>query len=220
MDAASIAEKDTRGSSIRSNDVFEVDETSYFNMPLFILWFCAVIALSATVFFWLMGYSSEQDLRDKKTSLSEVVSTITSPSYVDIEKKATSFKSAVSELSRAQKTGFSVTDFIPRVYSRINKDVVIASIAINDEGNLNIVGQTDSYRSAAEQLLSLEEWKVDGKTVLSDVQLGSVSLSTSEDGKITVPISITAKFDRTINFKQIATDKDSDNEEGGDSEKE
>lgn len=222
MDTAKVIE-DEKILDVSEDEAFEVDQPSSSNLPIFITWASVVVAISAAVFFWLLGHSLEQDLKDKKVLLSEVVSVIVSPAYKDVEKQASSFKSAVNELSSAHKSSFPMNLFMPQVYGRINKNVVITSIAISDDGNLNIVGSTDTYRSAAEQVLSLKEWEIDGKKVLSEVSLGSVSLNILEDGSTIIPISITAKYDSSIDYQLASGTADPDvldNEEGGQSDEE
>lgn len=214
MDTASLAEVNNK-ENLKNDDVFEIDKASSFNLSIFILWVCAVISMSAATFLWLMDHSAKQDLADKKTALSQVVGTISSSGYIGVEEKASAFKSAVTELSSAKQSSFSMEDFIPKVYSHINKDVVVSNIALTSDGSINIVGQTGDYRSAAEQVLTLESWKIDDENVFSDVKLGSVSLNFDENGAATVPISITAKFDKSLNFKsEVVTDQEISNTEG------
>lgn len=213
MESENIAGKATAHSGMPTKEDTEdlstfVDENK-FNYAILINWASAAVAISLTVFFWLLSQDVISKVDDLNIKKNAVISQITSVDYANVEKQASSFKSAVSELKKAQAARYAMDDFLPKLYLQIDKNVIVSNIAITKDGKLSFDGKTDSYRSAAEQLLTLQAWTVSEKHVLRNADLVSVSENIDKSGKAEVPFSITADINKTIDLNPITTSTDS-----------
>ena len=190
-----------RVSGGKEEEFSSFDETEKFNFPVFLNWVTAILAIAGTVFFYLLS----KDLGNKIAALSEekqeVVSEMTSPTYAQVEKQAAAFKSAVTELEKAQKNRYPLNSFFPKFYGRLAKNVEVTNLVLSAEGKISISGKTKSYRAVADQLLILRDWKVDKKNVLSNVELLTVS-EAIKDEKTEASFSIIATLDKSVDLME------------------
>jgi len=185
------------------DDVIEFSEHGSFSLSLFLLWLTAVLCLLGTVFFWFLNQSANQQLDDANQEKNLVISEILSPTYANTEKDATSFKSAVEQLESAVASSYKYSEFLPLFYTKIDKDVTLSSFSIGSSGQLLLSGTTDSYRSAAEQSVALQEWQINDKEILKDVDLSSVSENVSGDEPI-VQFTISATINKSVGLKDLS----------------
>jgi len=186
------------------NDEIEgIKEHSDVHVPSILLWTCAVLALTAMVFLWFLSYSSAQKLADKQSQRDATIAEISTPTYAAVEAKAIAFQSAVNQLKTASSGRYMFTDFLPLFYGRVNKNVVVTNLAVSSDGKLSFDGTTDSYKSAALQLASLQSWKINDKNVVLNAQL----LSESEDVTqgVVVKFAISGNIDKTVSLKITPT---------------
>ncbi|MFA7253405.1 MAG: PilN domain-containing protein [Patescibacteria group bacterium] len=186
------------------------------NLGLLFCWFGAIIALIATILFGLMQYSSNQRLNTKKGELEQVVSDINSR-FSGVESQATSFKSAVAGLAKAEKDRYEVEPFLKELYTKISKNVVIRNLSINSDGRISIDGNTDSYRSVADQMVTLKEWKSGKKNILKNVELKGVSENINSGTPI-VQFSLSAQIDKDVSLELPETADLTGESTGADSE--
>ena len=184
-------------------EMVQFSEHGSFNMSMFLLWLCAVIAILGSVFLWFLSRSAASELIENKTTRDKVVSDLSIPANSEAEARANSLVSAVSQLKLATANRYLMKDFLPLVYGRVNKNVSIANLSVGSEGQISLDGKTDSYKSAAEQLLSLQEWKINNKNVLSSVKLGAVTETISNG--TTVNFSISGQIDKTVKLSADTT---------------
>ncbi|PIS07842.1 hypothetical protein COT78_01225 [Candidatus Berkelbacteria bacterium CG10_big_fil_rev_8_21_14_0_10_43_13] len=174
----------------------EMADHGEFSISGLLLWLSAIIAISATVFFWFLNSSATQDLADKTSQKDDAVAEISSPTYAALETRANQFQSAVNQLSTASKSRFSMDNFLPLLYGQVNKNVVVTTLSVDDTGKVSFSGTTDSYKSAAQQVATLKNWKIDEKNVVTTATLDSESESV-ESGVVSVTFSISATVDKT-----------------------
>ncbi|MFA4996176.1 MAG: PilN domain-containing protein [Patescibacteria group bacterium] len=191
-------------------------EHSTFNVPVALTWIVAVFSVVATLFFWWMNRNLSASLVEKNSEKDTVFQQISSQG--DIEKKATNFKSAVSQLKAAYSEKFSISTFNSDFNKKITNDVKLTNLAVTAEGNLSINGTTKSYRFVADLMVALKDWDT-----LTDVELLSAATDVS-DGAATTSFSISAKIDKTKQktAQNIVSSDDLTNEtsmEGGDDAK-
>jgi Tfp pilus assembly protein PilN len=166
-----------------------------FNFALAICWIAAVFAVLGTLFLWWTNNDTKAALKDKEAEKSSVVAEITSPTYADVEKRATGFKSAVSALTAAAKERYSMDVFLKTLYTKITNDSTITSISITQDGTINITGQTKSYRSVAELMVALDSWNA-----LNKVDLTSVSMGTGDQSSSGATFSISAEINKKVDL--------------------
>lgn len=178
-----------------NDDAMKFSDHPSFNFGLAILWVAAIFSILGTLFLWWTNNDTKTSLKEKESQKSSIVSEMVSPTYTDVEKKASGFKSAVSALSAAAKERYSMDDFLKTFYTKITNDSTITSLSITQDGALNITGQTKSYRSVAELMVALSSWKV-----LSEVDLTSVSMATGDQAASGASFSISTKIDKTASL--------------------
>lgn len=186
-----------------SGDPVSYDNPNHTNVAGLFMWLAAIIAVAGTVFLWFLNSSTTQALADQNSEKDKIVSEIVSPTYVDVETKATSFKTAVDQLSQAVASRYSVGAFLPKFYAHINKNVSVNNISIGTDGKLSFDGTTTSYKGVAQQVATLTDWSVDSKKVLSNVQLLSVSEDISSG--VVAKFAISATIDKKIDLATVAT---------------
>ena len=147
-------------------------EHSDFNFPLLILWLVAAFSILLTVYFWWNEKDLENTVKDKKAALSTIESSLTTKDNSDIEKEANDFKASVNALTSAYKLRYPYSTFLPNLYKLVNKDVVIDSMSVSSDGTMSMTGKTSSYRSVAEQVMSLKN-----SADLNGVNLASTSVA-------------------------------------------
>lgn len=183
-----------------SDEIVEFSDKEPFNWPLLWCWVACFIAVASAGYFYLIKQSAEAKLTDDKSQLDQVNSQIQSSAYVNAERSARAFKSAVTELETAKANRYLMSDFLPVFYQRIAKNVVINNITITADAKVSLDGTTDSYRSVSDQLLSFKSWQIGDKNVLSSVDLSSVSEKVT-GGKTSVTFVITTVLaDKTMDF--------------------
>lgn len=177
----------------KTQDTFaEFSDRESFNFGTAFLWFAASLSMLATVFFWWSNNNTSDLLAEKLAEKDGVVQDILSPTYKDVEKKASDFKSSVSQLKEASSKSNSKSEFIKTLYSKINNDISISSLSIPSDGSFSLAGSAQSYKSVGEQMVSLKSWNG-----LSNLELSSVSAEVS-DGKIEkINFTLTAKTNRS-----------------------
>lgn len=180
-----------------------ISEHSDLNLPALLLWIGAVIAITAMVFFWFLSRSAAQKLADKKSEKDATIAEISTPTYASVEAKATAFQAAVNQLKTASSGRYVFADFLPLFYGRVNKNVVVTNLAVGSDGKLSFDGTTDSYKSAALQLASLQSWKINDKVVISNAQLLSESEDVSQG--VVVKFAISGNIDKTVSLKTSPT---------------
>jgi len=182
-----------------NKDVIQFSDRPSFNFPVAIAWLVALFSILGTLFFWWVSRDSASMLEEKKTEKTNIIGEILSPTYVDVEKKASSFKSSVNALSDAAKDRYPTSQFLKDLYTKITKDVVITSLSVGADGSVSISGKTDSYRSVADLVVALKSWDT-----LTNVDLGAVSYEAPDKTKGGNPkavFSITAKINKAKSKK-------------------
>jgi hypothetical protein len=179
-------------------DVSKIDHGGGSNaMPLVLLWICAVIAIGMTAFLWLSNNSKTDALANKKTEQQKLQSSMATADFAATDTQISSFVSAVSLLKEANSKRYPMKDFLPGIFAKINQNVVVSTMSLTSEGKFTLNGTTDSYRGAAEQIMTLKEWQVSGVNVFKNIELASISMTATKDGKVTVPLSISADYTNT-----------------------
>lgn len=185
------------------DEIEGISEHSDLNLPALLLWIGAVLALTAMISLWFLSHSAAQKLADKKSDRDATIAEISTPTYASVEAKATAFQAAVNQLKTASSGRYVFADFLPLFYSRVNKNVVVTNLALGSDGKLSFDGKTDSYKSAALQLASLQSWKINDKNVISNAQLLSESEDISQG--VVVKFAISANIDKTVSLKTTPT---------------
>ncbi|MEI6498702.1 MAG: PilN domain-containing protein [bacterium] len=152
-------------------------------------WIAIGVAVLVTVAFWLLDSSTMSSYKTKQKQKDQVISSITSSDFAEIDQKVSGFKAAYDEMKKASVDKFVMSDFLDLLYGAINTDVSIRNISITSDGKLNIDGVAQSYRSVSDQMLSLKSL-----STLQNVQLLSTSMSTSSSGKTEVPFVFSAEI--------------------------
>lgn len=148
-----------------------------FNFALAIAWMVALLSILATLYFWWLQKNVADELAEKEAKKNTIISQISSPSLLEVEKKANNFKSSVSVLSTAKKSRFLYTTFLPDLYTKITNDTKISSMMLtSDGGSLSLMGTTKNYRSTADLVMALKSWDK-----LKNVDLVSVSMTTPDE---------------------------------------
>jgi len=184
-------------------DSLTISDRGKANVAGLLLWLSAVVAIGMTVFFWFLNQSVAQDLADKTIEKDQVVAEISSPTYAALESRANQFQAAVNKLSTATKDRFSMEKFLPLLYAKINKNVVISDLSVDDSGKISFSATTDSYKSAAQQIETLKSWEIGGNKVATTVTLDSESESV--DTAVVVSFSVSATIDKNVVFASDLT---------------
>jgi len=184
-------------------EITKFEDKGKTNMALVILWIAAALAVIALGGIYLLSSSAEQQIIDIEKKLSAKTTEIDKKIAIAKESEVIPLKAVTAQLKKVKAERFSMVEFMPIFFQHINKNVTIDTFAVSSEGVISFSGKTDSFRSAAEQVKTLEAWQIDKKNALSGVTMGAVSASRAEDGKITVPISINATFDKALLPKAI-----------------
>ncbi|MCX6808567.1 MAG: hypothetical protein NTW50_02780 [Candidatus Berkelbacteria bacterium] len=163
-------------------------------IPSLIVWFSAIIAILMTAFFFLANSSIAGQIDSKSAEKSKVTAALVSADATGIEAAMTSFSGSVKALKAAQAKAYPMQDTMSEIFAKVDQDVKLTSMSLNDSGKFTMIGTTTSYHSAAQQVMTFKGWKVKGNFVMTNVELGSVSLTTTKTGQVSVPISITADF--------------------------
>lgn len=192
----------TSGMRPEGGEIAEISDRHGPNGSTALLWLCAILAITATVWLWFLDRSAAQNVVDKTSQRDATIAEISMPTYRDVEAKATAFQAAVSQLSTVQKSRYKMSEFLPLLYAKINKNVVVKNVAVDTDGKLSLGGTTDSYKSAALQVATLQGWKVNDLNVLSNVQL--VSESESITSGVVVTFSISASINKTVSLTTVS----------------
>lgn len=184
-------------------EITKFEEKNKTNMALVLLWVAAAISVIALGGIYLLSSSAQQQITDTKGKLDKTDKSIDAKIAIAKESDVKSLKEVTAQLKKVKAERFSMVEFMPIFFQHINKNVTIDTFAVSSEGVISFSGKTDSFRSAAEQVKTLEAWQIDKKNALSGVTMGAVSATRAEDGKITVPIAINATFDKALLPKAI-----------------
>ncbi len=176
---------------LENAEIVRFSENS-FNYGVVLIYAAALLACFGTFFFWSVNRGQQTVLAEKRQEKDAVIAEMTSPTFKEVERKASAFKSAFTGLKAADSSRYSFVNFMPALFLHIDKDVQLKTISIDTEGELSLTGTTSSYRAAADQFLALKSWPS-----LSDVTLGAVTFSVDKEGNGSVPVVITAKIDKT-----------------------
>jgi len=179
-------------------EITQFDEKNKVNIPLILLWASAFISVAGTVLFFMLSSSVHSKVVEIQADIATKDVSITKKKDAANEAEVIAIKAVVAQLKTAQANRFSMVDFLPIFFEHVNKNVTFSTFAVSSDGVISFTGKTDSFRSAAEQVMTLKAWQVDKKDALSGVTLGAVSATRGEDGKITVPVAINATFDKAL----------------------
>lgn len=208
MDLASLGKAESIPKQVdKDNEIFFADESSSFNIATILCWIAAAIAIASCVFLFLIKTSASQKLETKQSEYQTTLSAINSADLSTVEQKASSFKSSVSELVRADAARYKMSKFLPLFYQKINSNVTLSNIVLGSKGVMTIDGKTDTYKSVAQQSETLRSWTISpGENVLKNVQIISVSNSNSAGGTSGVSFSITATLNKTASLTVKSAD--------------
>lgn len=168
------------------------------NISLVLLWSAAAIAVLGMGLFYLLSYSANQAVAEYQKTLATKDVEIEKGKKIANESEIVSIKAVVGQLKSAEANRFSMVDFLPLLFDHIDKNVMLNTLAVSSDGIISFTGKTDSFRSAAEQIMALKAWQIDKKDALSGVTLGAVSATKADDGRVTVPIAISATFAKEL----------------------
>lgn len=178
---------------VGSEEIVDMSGHSGFNFAMALGWLTCLLAIVITMFFWWLDRGLKQEVVDKRSEKDGIIQQIVSPTYANIENKASDFKSAVTALSSAKKARYSSVSFLNEFYKKVTNDIKISNISVSDTSVLSISGTTSTYRNVADLMLALKSWNV-----LSSVELLSISSQVDEESnEITTTFSISAKIDKT-----------------------
>jgi len=113
----------------------------------------------------------------------------------------------VTLLKEANSKKYPMKNFLPSLFAKINQNVKVTNISLTSDGKFSISGSTVSYRAAAEQIMTFKEWKEKDVNVLKNVELASVSMTLDKDGKVSVPLSISAEYNNPDLITATASSK-------------
>jgi len=179
-------------------ELTQFEDKNKVNIPLLLLWTSAFVSVAGLVLIYMFSSSVHTKVVEIQANITAKDKEIEAKKIVAKEADVIEIKSSLAQLKKAQENRFSMVDFLPIFFEHINKNVVLNTLAVSSDGIITFTGKTDSFRSAAEQVMTLKAWQIEKKEALSDVTLGAVSATRGEDGKVTVPISINANFDKTL----------------------
>ena len=182
----------------KDDDFLSFEEKKPSGAGGFFIWAAAIIAVAGAVFFYLLGNSAASKLTEENGEIDSINAQVASSSYKDVAVRAADFKAAVAKMSSADSTRFPMSDFLPKIYTAIDKNVTISSLSISADGKISFSGTTNSYKSIAEQLATLKAWQQSGKPGFTTVSLDSYSESVSDKGVVTAPFSISGQLDRSL----------------------
>lgn len=165
------------------------------NFPMLLVLLAAVISIAGAVLFWLLNSSLSAKVDSAKKSRDEKVAQMSTADNTKIAQNIMAFSDAVSQIKSALASRYSMRDFLPDIFQKINSDVTITNLSLTSDGRFNMSGSTKSYRAAAEQIMTFKEWRTtEEQPVMSNIELGAISQSVTKDGKVEVPLSISAKI--------------------------
>lgn len=192
---------DTRANSPEPN-IIGIDKPNTSSAPTAILWITFVIALGFTVFLFMASRSTHNALVAKEAQKTEIQDQLSSTAYTEVATKASSFKDAFDVLNKLTLEKQPKKEIFDELYKHFTNDVIVKNLSWSSEGFLGIDAATSSYRSAADFMTALKNYKR-----ISEVKLTSASLD-SGDGVAEnqkVVFSITAKLD-TAKEKPVVAD--------------
>lgn len=192
------AQADLSGNVRNNDDAFDISSGKSTTFAMFICWVAVLASLAGTVFLWLLNNSVKEAIKSKGQEKTEIITEIGNPSLADTELRATAFKTAVTELSRINKSRYSLDEFLTKLYSNIAKNIEATNIAVTADGTISLSGKTVSYRAVADQMMLFKDWKVNDKHIIKDVQLMSTTQALNEETKkIEVTFLISGTIDKT-----------------------
>jgi len=194
--------------AVQHEEVIKIDASrGASHLPMLIMWISAVIAILGTGFFWLSNQSIAGEIITKQAEAAKLQATINGPEYAETDRQVTNFISAVTLLKEANSKKYPMKNFLPSLFAKINQNVKVTNISLTSDGKFSISGSTVSYRAAAEQIMTFKEWKEKDVNVLKNVELASVSMTLDKDGKVSVPLSISAEYNNPDLITATASSK-------------
>lgn len=210
LSAQAVPATPAQSSNRPEEEITTFDNKEGVSLSMILLWVTAVVGIGMTVFLWFLSSDVSAKIESFKSEKTTADAWINSPTNLKTMEQAAGFDSAVTELQKAKSERYSMDDFLSKFYGQVNKDIKVNNLAISSAGLLSFDATTTSYRSAADQMLTLQNWTVNSLKILKDVQIATVSESIGEDGKATVPFSISAAIDKTASLVEaVAATTDS-----------
>jgi len=193
MDLSNILGKGSgKSGASDSNDRFKVIADSGTDSPIAILWVGVAISVLASGFLFYLDFGLKNKVATKKLDRDTVTTKLDSSDYRKIKEDASILQIKIAQVQAALARRYSMANFMPEIFNRINSNVTLTSISLTNDGKFTMTGKTDSYRGAADQVMSFTDWKVEDKAIMDNIELGSIAISASKDNKGNVPVSITA----------------------------
>lgn len=173
-------------------DIIGIDKPNNSSAYSAILWITFVVALGATVFLFMLSRSTQNALAVKQQAKNEIESQLASPAYTEVEKKANAFKEAFDILTTLSTQKMSKKDLLTELFQNFTNDVTVKNLTLNEDGGLTIDAATYSYRSAADFMTALKNYKR-----VSEVRLIAASVDTTDGVAASqkISFSISAKVD-------------------------
>ncbi|MFA6963553.1 MAG: hypothetical protein WC227_02465 [Patescibacteria group bacterium] len=193
MDLSNILGKGSgKPSRADSNGQFKIMSDSGSNPSIIILWVGVAISVLASGFLMYQNFSMKSRVADKKVERDTTVAKLDSSNYRQIRAEATEIQAKIAQIEAALDRRYPMADFMPQIFQRINSNVTVTSISLTNEGKFAMTGKTDSYRGAADQVMTFEAWKSKDIAVMNNIELGSIAISAANNNTGSVPVTITA----------------------------
>lgn len=180
-------EKVKNGNS--QGELVQFSDHPAFNFGMAISWLVALCAVAISAFLWWLNMDTKTTVQERQKQKDAIISEITSPANVEIEKKAANFKSAVNSLKKAQSEKVSINTFLKHLYTKVTNDVVLTNITVTKEGTVSLNGTTGSYRSVADLIMALKSWPQ-----VTNVDLKSVSMQENDKDTVDYVFAVDAKL--------------------------
>jgi len=194
MDLSNILDSGGKKPSALSGQTqFKVEEKET-DFVLLTLWLGFVISVLATGFLFYQNFSLNNKVAAKKSDSEIALGKLNSSTYQSLQSQAANFQSRIADVDTALNARYSMANFLPEVFKRIDANVTVTNISLTSDGKFTMTGKTDTYLSAADQVMALRGWKSGDKEVMSDIELGSISIAANKNNSNMVPLSITANL--------------------------
>lgn len=164
-----------------------IDDNHRYQLSSFLMFTIvgAIMALGATVFFFLYNISLGNQVTDLEEQKSALVSEIGLPENVETEKVINGAADSIAKITSIKSENrYGLNTFLADFNKIVPKDVKINNMSVDEQRVLKIDGTTTSQFSVARFVVSLNQAKY-----LSDVQLMG-SNKGSENDKAVVSFSI------------------------------
>ncbi len=193
MDLSNILGKGSgKPSRADSDDQFKIMSDSGNEATAAVLWAGVAVSVLASGFLMYLNFSMKGKVADKKAERDTITAKLDSSDYKQIKADASEIQAKTAQIEAALAKRYSMANFMPEIFKRINTNVTVTSISLTNEGKFTMSGKTDSYRGAADQVLTFESWKSEGESVMEKIELGSIAISATRNSTENVPVTITA----------------------------